>query len=80
MSFNINKYLQHYQARQKCLVAKQSGRLVETEIEVTTTACFNINIYTYPVILSKSQNHHMWNKHDHHHKDDTFLFVCTQSS
>lgn len=35
MSFNINKYLQHYQARQKeHPVVKQSGRLVKTVLEV----------------------------------------------
>lgn len=79
MSFSVNKYLQHYQARQKSLVVKQSGRLVETVMEVIITTYFNINMYTHPIVLSKSQNHHLWNKHHHHHKDDTFLIcLCSE--
>lgn len=72
MSFSVNKYTcSTTRQGKKSLVVKQSGRLVETVMEVIIITYFNIN--TRPTVLSKSQNHHMWNKH--HHKDDTFS-VC----
>lgn len=70
MSFSMNKYLQHYQARQKeHPVVKQSGRLVETVLEViiiTYLISTCTHTHTHRVVVSKSQNHHMWNKHHHH--------------
>lgn len=76
MSFSVNKYTcSTTRQGKKSLVVKQSGRLVETVMEVIITTYFNIN--TRPIVLSKSQNHHMWNKH-HHNKDDTFS-VCLSS-